>query len=116
MGQPAEVSYTSSERSALWVLAIFGFFAVNGTFLYGLLADTDAIRQALTNPISAAFIIEAFALMGVFAYLFGKWGVARRSWKWFVALSLLGSMAFALPIVLMYRTGGRRAVGSSEEA
>lgn len=102
-----EAEYSKRERVALWAVAAFGFVAVNGAFLYGLLVEPDAVREALTNPISAAFIAEAMVLMGVFAYLFGKWGVARLSWRWFVALSLLGSMAFSVPVVLLAR-GGRR--------
>jgi protein-S-isoprenylcysteine O-methyltransferase Ste14 len=102
------ILYTGRERAALWAVAVFGFVAVNGAFLYGSLADPHAMQEALTNPISAAFIAEAFVLMGVFAYLFAKWGVASLSWRWFVLLSLLGSMAFALPVVLLYRAGKRR--------
>ncbi len=83
-------------------MAAFGFFAVNATFAYGLLFQPDAMMSALTNPIAAAFIGEAFVLMGTIAYLLTKWGVSRLHWGWFVFLSLLGSMAFALPIVLLW--------------
>lgn len=58
--------------------------------------------SALTNPIALAFIIEALVLMGVFAYLLTKWQVVKLHWGWFIFLSLLGSMAFALPIVLLW--------------
>jgi len=49
-----------------------------------------------------AFILEAFLLMGAFAYLLSKWGVSQLHWGWFIGLSLLGSMAFALPVVLLW--------------
>lgn len=109
----SHVEYSKWERAALWAVGAFGFVAVNGAFLYGLLVEPDAVRVALTNPISAAFIAEAFVLMGVFAYLFGKWGVGRLSWRWFVALSLLGSMAFSVPAVLLARGGRQRDDGVS---
>lgn len=95
--------YSFRERFWLWALAVFGFFTVNTAFLYGVFFQPDALTSALTNPISLAFIIEALVLMGVFAYLLKKWGVVTFHWGWFVTLSLLGSMAFALPIVLLWQ-------------
>jgi hypothetical protein len=99
-----EVTYSPIERVMLCGVAAFGFFAVNGAFLYGLLFDPGAMRAALTNPIAAAFISETLVLTAMFAHLFGKWKVVRISWRWFVALSLLGSLAFSIPIAVLYRT------------
>jgi len=39
-------------------------------------------------------------------------GVARLSPAWFIFLSLLGSIAFALPIVLLWRRRDRHTIGS----
>ena len=97
-----EKEYSQRERFWLWCLSVFGFFAVNVAFMYGLLFEPDAMVDALTHPIALALIVEALVLMGVFAYLLSKWQVARLHWGWFVFLSLLGSMAFALPIVLLW--------------
>ena len=44
----------------------------------------------MTNPIAAAFIVEAMLLVGVFAYLLFKWRVTRLPWWWFVLFSLFG--------------------------
>ena len=98
--------YTPRERFWLILLGILGFTLVNGAFFYGLIFQPDAMVNALTNPISAAFMLESFVLVGVFAYLFERWGVSRLSWKWFVGLSLAGSMAFAIPVVLLFRRRG----------
>lgn len=38
----------------------------------------------------------------VLAYLFRRWGVSRIPWPWFVLLSLVGSLLFALPAVLLW--------------
>lgn len=103
----AQNEYSSTERAWLVALAGFGFVAVNGAFLYGLIAQPGSLRAALTNPISLAFLVEALLMLVALAYLLGKWGVSRLSWGWFLLLSLLGSMAFALPVVLLWR--GRRA-------
>lgn len=97
-----DIEYSGTERLWLWVLAVFGLAAVNGAFVYGLLFEPRTLAEAMSNPIAAAFIAEALVLVGVFAYLFSKWRVSRLSWLWFVLLSLLGSMAFALPVVLLW--------------
>ena len=96
------VTYTARERAALWTLGLVGLVGLNGAFLYGLVRDPDALRAAMTNPVAAAFIVEALVLAGVFAYLLTRWGVSRLHWGWFVGLSLIGGIAFALPVVLLW--------------
>src|SRR5262245_1381938 len=99
---PAPVSYSPAERVWLWALAIVGFVFVNGAFIYGVVAVPGALRGALSNPIALAFLVEALLILVALAYLLGKWHVARRSWRWFLLLALIGSMAFALPVVLLW--------------
>ena len=96
-----DVEYQRFERVFLWGLAVLGFVVVNGAFLYGLLTP-GVFEEALANPIALAFMLEAMLLLGAFAYLLTKWQVGRLSWVWFIVLSMLGSMAFALPIVLLW--------------
>ena len=100
MRQPIE--YSSKERFWLAMLGLFGFVVVNGAFFYVLLFQQQALFAALLNPLALAFMVEAMALVVVFAYLFERWGVSRLGWGWFVFLSLLGSMAFAIPVVLLF--------------
>ena len=94
--------YTPRERVALVALAAFGFVALNGTFVYALIARPRALAEALANPVALAFIVEALVMVAVLAYLLARWKVSRRSWVWFVALSLIGGLAFALPVVLLW--------------
>ncbi len=98
----AQIQYTFKEKVFLWVLAVFGFTFVNGAFLYGFFLQPEALDSAMRNPVSSAFIIESMVLMGFFSYLLARWKVSRLSWWWFILLSLAGSMAFALPIVLLW--------------
>ncbi len=96
------IEYTPTERFWLLILGVCGLLGVNGAFAYGLLYRPGALSAALANPLAAAFIIEALILVFVFAYLFRRWGVSRLGWGWFVLLSLVGSMAFAIPVVLLF--------------
>jgi len=100
------VEYSPRERTALNALGGFGLVALNSLFLWGVFARPDALADAFTNPISLVFIVESFLLLGVFAYLMRKWSVLRLPWGWFIGLALLGSMLFALPIVLLWRRRG----------
>jgi hypothetical protein len=95
-----QVIYSARERFWLAVLAAFTFFGLNGAFVYGLLHPA-LLQAALANPLALAFILEAFVLVGVLAYLLRRWGVSRLPWGWFVVLSLLGGLAFSLPVVLL---------------
>lgn len=100
MSQPIE--YTRGEKTALIALGAFGIVALNTVFIYALFFKPEWVTQAHENPVSAVFIAEAILLMGFFAYFLRKWGVSRLGWGWFVVLSLVGSMAFALPVVLLW--------------
>lgn len=106
--------YGRGARMVLWTVAVSGLMGMNGAFLYGM-TQPDLVRRTLDNPLALAFVVEAFVLMGVLAWLLTKWGVARLRWPWFVGLSLLGSMAFALPVVLLW-PGGRTEGGGALEA
>jgi hypothetical protein len=97
-----QMTYSPAQRFWLWILCIFGFMAINSVFIFGAIINPEVLREALANPVALAFVIEALLLTGVFAALLTKWGVARLHWGWFIVLSLLGSMAFALPIVLLW--------------
>jgi Kef-type K+ transport system membrane component KefB len=98
-----DVPYSHGERLVLWSLGAVGAVVLNSVFIYGLVVEPEMINAAMSNPLAASFIVEALLLMCVFAYLLTKWGVSRLHWGWFIALSLLGSMAFALPVVLLWR-------------
>lgn len=100
------MEYSKKEQQLLVTLGFLGFFVFNAVFLYGLLFDRQMVWEALYNPVALIFILEAITLMFFFAYLFKKWGVSNISPLWFVILSLLGSMAFALPIALLWRKKG----------
>ena len=98
---PQTQAYSSIERLGLWTLAAVGLVGLNGAFVYGLVARPGSLQAALRNPVALAFIVESLVLVGVLAWLLRRWGVSRVHWLWFVALSLLGGIAFALPVVVL---------------
>lgn len=112
----SDIDYTPTERFFLWTLCAVSFVLVNGAFLYGAVFRPGAMAEAMANPVAAAFMAEAGLLVVAFAYLLGRWGVSRLSWRWFVALSLIGSMGFALPLVLLWGGKGRSGEGTAPGA
>jgi len=104
------MTYSLRERFWLWFAGIAGLFGLNAAFLFGV-AHPEILREALENPVSLAFILEAFVLLGLLAYLLPKWGLVRLHWIWLVVLALIGSLAFALPVALLWRAPGRAPKG-----
>lgn len=88
----------------LVLVAAVGFFGLNGVFLFYALARPEVMIDALANPISVVFMLEAFLLMGFLAWLIARTGIRTPSWRLFVVLSLVGSLAFSVPaFVLLLR-------------
>jgi hypothetical protein len=75
---------------------------LNVAFLYGAM-QPGVLHSAMTNPVALAFILEAFLLLAVLAWLLVKWKVIRVSALTFVILALIGGIAFALPVALLWR-------------
>jgi hypothetical protein len=98
--------YSTREQTLRVAVALVGALGLNGVFIYALVMRPELIGEALRNPVSLAFIAEAFVVMGLLAYFLGRWGVARRAGVLFIVLSLLGGIAFALPVVMLWRRGG----------
>jgi len=103
-------AFSTGERLLLWVSAAIGFFGVNGVFVYSIL-HPSIVRDAMANPLAVAFVVEAMVLVALLAFLLAKWELSDLPWWWFVTLSLVGSIMFALPVVLLWRSRG-----SPEEA
>ena len=101
------MQYTRRERICLSILAVVGFAGLNGVFVWAVLSRPETLTSAFQNPVAAAFMAEAFLLVGVLAYLLARWKVNQVHWGWFVVLSLVGGIAFALPMVLLWSSRHR---------
>ncbi len=87
-------------RPLLLVAAIFGFLAINCPFLYFALIEKEVYSEAMNNGLALVFIGEAFLLMFFLAYIIAKIGWKKPGWIFFIAMSLLGSLAFSIPLQL----------------
>lgn len=98
----AVLEYSPRERLWLWAMAAFGFVVLNGAFIYAVSVEPGGVLRLPRDPLALAFVVETFVMLAALTYLLPKWGVMRLHWGWFLGLSLLGSMAFALPVVLLW--------------
>ena len=89
------------ERRGLVLFAAFGMAAINGAFLWSIFAEGDLLGVALHNPLALAFIIEAFALVFLIGWLLRRQAMTRLNLFQFFILSMLGSLAFSLPVALL---------------
>lgn len=110
---PFPLDFTRTERAMLIALAVVGFVFVNGAFLYGVSVMPGSLVAALLNPVSAAFMFEALLLMLLAAWLVAKWKPSRLGAVAFVALSLLGGLAFSIPVLLLMPRRDRGSVGTT---
>lgn len=101
-------TYSGRERFWLSTMGVVSAVGLNSLFIYGAIRPS-VLRGALTNPIALAFLAEAFLLVAALAYLLTKWRLSNVRWFSFVILSLLGGLAFALPVALLWR-GWKRGI------
>ena len=96
------MNLTRSERLVLWTAALIGLVMLNGVFLWAVATRPDLVTNAMTNPVSAAFIVEALLLTGLVAYFLHRLELTRLSWPVVIVLSLAGGLLFALPLALLF--------------
>jgi len=87
-------------RPLLLIAAIAGFFAVNVPFLYFIAFERETYTQAMNNGVALVFVGEAFLLMFFIAFVIAKLGWKNPGWLFFILMSLVGSMAFSVPLQL----------------
>lgn len=93
-------AFTKTQEQMLCLLAVIGLIVPNGVFIYFATTRWDPVIAALTNPVSLVFIVEAFALMFLFAWLIRRQRLTAPGGLAFIAMSLLGSMMFSVPACL----------------
>ena len=73
-------------------------------FVYCAVFRWQDLPEAMRNPVAAAFIFEAFVVMGLLAWLVRRFRIGVLPWMAFVLLSLVGGLAFSIPAFLLWRS------------
>jgi len=84
----------------LVLLAVVGVLAPGGLFVYWVLNDYSSLSAALSDRMALAFLVDLLMSTFVLAYLFARKPLGPVKWPWFLALSLLGTLAFSIPLFI----------------
>jgi len=84
----------------MWLLflAVVGNLLPGGLFLYWLANDYTSLSAALSDRLALAFFVDLLMSTFLLAYLFARKPLGPVKWPWLVVLSLLGTLAFAIPL------------------
>ena len=90
------------EVENVWLIlaAVVGMLVPGGLFLYWLAHDYSSWSAALSDRMAVAFFVDLLISTFLLAYLFARKPLGPVKWPWFVALSLLGTLAFAIPLFI----------------
>jgi len=99
-------------RAGLAVVAAIGLLGLNGVFIYQAVVHPEVLTGAFENPVSMVFMLEAFVMVALGAWLIRSLGLERPGWLAFVVLSFVGSLAFSVPMFLLMHL---RKAGPQEE-
>ena len=91
-------------RSLFLVASIVGFLFINLPFLYFAFIGREVYAEAMKNGMTLLFMGEAFLLMLFITFLIAKSGMKKPGWIFFLCMSLLGSLAFSIPLQLYLAT------------
>ena len=86
----------------MWLVfvAVIGLLAPGGLFLCWLLNDYSSLSAALSDRMALAFFLDLLISAFLLAYLFARKPLGPVKWYWFLALSLLGTLAFSIPLFI----------------
>ncbi len=88
------------ERVLLIAIALLGGVGLNGVFLLVVVRE-ESRRLALSDPMAWALMIEALVVTGLLAWGFARRAIGRIGPVRFWVLSLLGGLAFSVPIAFL---------------
>lgn len=91
-------------RVVLWCVSAIGLFGINGVFFYSVIFKPELIEEAIGNIYAMVFIVEAFLLLSLLCFLIAIAKLKKPNWVGFLALSLIGSLAFSIPLSILLWT------------
>lgn len=97
---------SSRGRIALIIIAIIGLLGPNGVFLYYAMFRMGDMLTALGHPVTLAYVVESFIVMGLVAVYIARKPKGRLGWKAFIAFSLIGGLGFSIPAFMVINASG----------
>jgi hypothetical protein len=95
------MTLSSNQRLILMATALFGLLGPNGVFLYFAMFRRQEFFAAMSNPITLAFIVEAFVVTGILTTFIARRFSGPWGWKTFLLLSLTGGLGFSIPFFVI---------------
>ena len=93
-------AFLETENMWLIVFAVVGVLAPGGLFLYWLFNDYSSLSAVLSDRMAMAFFVDLLMSTFLLAYLFARKPLGPVKWPWFLGLSLLGTLAFSIPLFI----------------
>ena len=100
----------------LILLAVVGMLAPGGLFLYWLVNDYSSLAAALSDGMALAFFVDLLMSTFLLAYLFARKPLGPVKRPWFLAFTLLGTLAFSIPLFIWLNWRGAPAPRASVAA
>lgn len=97
-----KLGFSRNQEIGLLILSLVGLLGPNGLFIWATVAKPELLWAAMSNPVAQVFMVEAFVLMFLFAYLIARQGLRSPGWGAFILMSLIGSMMFSVPAALYF--------------
>lgn len=82
----------------LILLALLGFLVPNGIFIYWVATEFHGLGPVLHDKLAIAFMLDVFLALIYLTVYFARRPIGPVRWPSFVFLSLLGGLAFSLPL------------------
>lgn len=93
--------FSSRGRIVLIIIAIIGLLGPNGIFIYYAVFRMGDMLAALEHPVTLAYVVESFVVMGLVAAYIARKPRGRLGWKAFIAFSLIGGLGFSIPAFMV---------------
>jgi hypothetical protein len=106
MTAPVSIVLSKSERLLLILAAVAGLFGLNGVFVYYAVFRRPELNAVLFHPVGGTLMLEAFLIVALAAVFLARRPIGRWGWKSFVLFSLLGGLAFSIPVILLLNDRG----------
>ena len=88
----------------LLLVAAFGMIVPNAFIVAWLLNDYQGLGPVLQDRLALGFILDVAVTLAILSVYFAKHPPGPVQWPWFVLLSLMGGLAFSLPLYYWLNT------------